>query len=133
MSDHERLQSREQRIVGNLEEELPTDKERLKPLRARALDLPAMVRRHGLMQVLLFLLGKEKEDSQLARHLVRGIGAALDEAANEGPEPYAESLAAMDLPLYLLHTEAALETANWLKLLVVARLETEGIADPARA
>lgn len=121
----ERISSREQRIVACLQERVPRDAQSLKALRARALDLPAMLRRHGLMHVLLFLAGKEGSDHQLADLLHQGITAALDEPVNHpNTTTYAEGLAAMELPTYLLHWEAAQESATWLKLLVEARTKS---------
>lgn len=121
----ERLTSREQRIVARLQARVPRDAQGLKALRARALDLPAMLRRHGLMHVLLFLAGKEGSDRDLAGLLHQGIVAALaDPAAGQILTDYAEGLAGMELPTYLLHWEAAQESATWLKLLVEARTKT---------
>ncbi len=121
----ERISSREQRIVTSLQERVPREAQDLKALRARALDLPAMLRRHGLMHVLLFLAGKGESDQQLANLLRQGIAAALDErAADPDTTRYAENLAGMELPSYLLHWEAAQESATWLKLLVEARTKT---------
>jgi len=121
----DRLSSREQRVVAQLQESVPRDAQGLKALRARALDLPAMLRRHGLMHVLLFLAGKEGSDQRLAELLHQGIAAALDEPATlPNVTGYAEGLAAMEFPTYLLHWEAAQESATWLKLLVEARTKT---------
>lgn len=120
----ERISTREQRIVASLQERVPRDEQSLKALRARALDLPAMLRRHGLMHVLLFLAGKGGSDSQLADLLREGIAAALAERADAETTRYAEGLAGMELPSYLLHWEAAQESATWLKLLVEARTKT---------
>jgi len=116
------MMTREQRIVACLQDALPREAPALKALRARALDLPAMLRRHGLMHVLLFLAGKQGSDRELADFLYQGIGAALgEELMAPDVRRYAESLAGLDLPLYLLHGEAAQESAAWLKLLVEAR------------
>lgn len=116
------LKTREQRIVACLQSALPQDVQSLKALRARALDLPAMLRRHGLMHVLLFLAGKQGSDRDLANFLYRGIAAALDEPLNANDvRAYGESLAGLEFPLYLLHGEAAQESATWLKLLIEAR------------
>jgi hypothetical protein len=132
-------QTREQRIVACLQGALPTDAQKLKKFRARALDLPSMLRRHGLMHVLLFLNGKEGSDRELAGFLHQGIEAAVgpDQAAASA-HAYAERLPGMELPLYLLHMEAAQQSATWLKLLVEARTkapapprdETAGSPEP---
>jgi hypothetical protein len=121
----DRLTSREQRIVACLQERVPREGQGLKALRARALDLPAMLRRHGLMHVLLFLAGKGGCDSELADLLHQGIAAALaDPATAQNVTVYAEGLAVVEFPTYLLHWEAAQESATWLKLLVEARTKT---------
>lgn len=118
-------QTREQRIVFSLQSALPAEAEKLKKLRARALDLPAMLRRHGLMHVLLFLCGKEGSDRDLAGYLHRGIAAVVGpEQAKADANAYATSLPGLELPLYLLHMEAAQQSATWLKLLVEARTKT---------
>ncbi len=125
MSTEDRPATREQRIVRCLEVVVPREESALKECRARALDLPAMLRRHGLMHVLLFLASKEGSDSRLAGFLYQGISAALAEEADQRTVvQYAESLAGMELPLYLLHWEAAQQAATWLKLLVEARTKT---------
>ena len=125
MNGNDRPATREQRIMKRLEGMVPREESSLKDLRARALDLPSMLRRHGLMHVLLFLASKQGSDSQLAGFLYQGIFAALNEAAgNLTVVQYAESLAAMELPLYLLHWEAAQQSATWLKLLVEARTKS---------
>jgi CRISPR-associated protein (Cas_Cmr5) len=132
MSSDERVQTREQRIVGSLQQALPHDEAALRSFRARALDLPAMLRRHGLMHVLLFLAGKEGSDRQLAGLLHQGIAAALGKAA--GPAEmakYAESLAGMEMPVYLLHWEAAQQSATWLKLLIEARTKVSSTMEAA--
>lgn len=122
MSALAELRTQEQRIVECLQKELPPKGERLQPLRSRALDLPAMLRRHGLMHVLLFLAGKEGNDRDLAAYLRQGIAAALDEPLSGGDvATYAESMAGMEFPTYLRHWEAAQAAATWLKLLVEAR------------
>lgn len=130
----ERLTSREQRIVARLQESVPRESPGLKALRARALDLPAMLRRHGLMHVLLFLAGKEGSDRELADLLHQGIEAALDHpTAAQNVTGYAEDLAAMEFPTYLLHWEAAQESATWLKLLIEARTKTVPAVLPTEA
>lgn len=144
--------TREQRIVECLAKRLPPDLAGLEPLESRAQALPAMLRRHGPVQVLLFLAGKgsRKEngnggagspDRELALRLVEGIAAGLDTgdelaqaAAARAPGAddeegtsslagYAEWLARQDLAAYLLRWEVAVETAGWLKMLIVARIE----------
>jgi hypothetical protein len=125
MNGDDRPATREQRIVRCLEGMLPREESGLKDLRARALDLPSMLRRHGLMHVLLFLASKQGSDGELAGFLYQGIFAALSEdAGNLTMVEYAERLAAMELPLYLLHWEAAQQSATWLKLLVEARTKS---------
>jgi len=128
--------TREQRIVDRLVQALP-DAARLGAMEARAQALPALLRRHGPVQVLLFLAAKgaggdaariERADLELSRCLVAGIEAALaGETAAAGETPaenvarYAEELAAKPLPAYLLRWEIALEVAGWIKMLVGAR------------
>jgi hypothetical protein len=132
--------TREQRIVDLLARRLPADAERLEGVEARSQALPALLRRHGPVQVILFLAAKggaernggsgdRPNDRDLASWLVAGTGAALgrQEAATEDSQDlasYAEGLAGKDLPAYLLHWEIAVEVAGWIKMLIGARLET---------
>ena len=134
--------TREQRIVTRLEAELPRDPGALKGAAARAHSLPALLRRHGPVQALLFLAGKQGTDQDLATWIVAGISSAIgsDELAAAAryvrrPEAalpdYATFLAGLQPAAYLLRREAAVEVAGWLKLLIVAR--TEGAKTPAPA
>lgn len=125
--------TREQRIVRELTETIPTEAARLKPVTSRARSLPAMLRRHGPVQTLMFLAAKAARlndseaaagrlhDGSLAEWLVQGTQSALNQASATVPTDYATSLASMALPRYLLHWEAAIESATWLKRIVEAR------------
>lgn len=124
MTQQDVIRTRKQRLVECLEKHLPPELGRLEALRPRALDLPAMLRRQGPMQVLLFLSGKEAEDAEIAETLLQGIHAALGESAPAGAKEYAEGLASFDFTRYLLHAQAAIDAASWLKLLVEARVKT---------
>lgn len=138
--------TREQRIVDRLVLRLPAS-ERLAALEAmegRAQALPALLRRHGPVQVLLFLTakgsgdesGRERSDLELARCLVTGIEAAFggESATGDAAAPeddiarYAEELAEKPLSAYLLRWEVALEVAGWIKLLVGARRQQSAAA-----
>lgn len=136
--------TREQRIVELLANRLPLEAGRLEAVAARSQALPALLRRHGPVQVLLFLAAKgdaesnggagdRLDDRALATWLVEGVEAALGEGATtevvQDLAPYAESLAGMDLPAYLLRWEVAVEVAGWIKMLIAARLE-EGKGAP---
>jgi CRISPR type III-B/RAMP module-associated protein Cmr5 len=122
VKDPEDLKTRDQRIVKRLQESLAGEQTAagLDAFRSRALDLPTMLRRNGLMHTLLFLAGKKPTDVALARVLRAGIAAGLNEHAEDEPSAYARDLAGVDLSTYLLHWEVAVETAAWLKLLVEA-------------
>lgn len=126
--------TREQRIVEGLQKELPSKGDELTAVVPRAHSLPALLRRHGPVQALLFLAGKPGPDEQLAKWMITGISSALNTteiatAARElnRTEPsiatYAEWLATRPLAAYLLRREAAVEVAGWLKLFIVARTE----------
>jgi len=121
----DRLHTREQRIVATLEQVLPNGEGGLEKARARARNLPALIRRHGPLQTILFLQAKEGSDRKLAGWLLAGTRAALGQDSEEGtggdPVAFATNLAGLDPSTYLLRWEAALEAATWLKLLVEAR------------
>lgn len=115
--------TRDQRIVAAYE----ADNAILSPgarLRSRVLDLPAMLRRHGLLQVISFLdakKGKSASDGEVAKLLRVGIGRALEtEEGTEDLGTYRKTLSELDLADYLRHQEAAVVAASWLKLLVEA-------------
>lgn len=128
--------SREQRIVDGLTRALEDHSvETLGKAKARSQALPAMLRRHGPVQTLLFLSGKAEDhdsDAKLADWLVAGVSAALDTrerelAAGVPGQPsvslshYASWLARQELVSYLLRWEAAIEVSGWLKMLIAAR------------
>lgn len=130
--------TREQRIVALLVDRLPSDAGRLEAVEARSQALPALLRRHGPVQVILFLAAKGAEnngaggdrpgDRHLASWLVAGIAAAVEgeravPEASQDLAAYSAGLAAMSLPAYLLHWEIAIEVAGWIKMLIGARLE----------
>lgn len=117
--------TREQRIVDRLVVLLPSDAPSLAGVEARSQALPALLRRHGPVQVLLFLSAKAGNDARLAEWLTQGVQAALGEtnATHLDPGREAEQLARMELAAYLLRWEIALEVAAWLKMLIGARLE----------
>lgn len=127
------LPTREQRIVDHLANCLPADPAMLERTSARAHSLPALLRRHGPVQTLLFLVGKGERyssDAQLAGWLVSGVSAALGtdelglaQATPQGLRPYPVWLARRPLPAYLLRWEAMVEVAGWLKMLIAARTE----------
>jgi hypothetical protein len=129
MTGLEVSRTRDQRVVECLAEELPPDPGKLEAVRARARSLPAMLRRHGLLQVLLFLDSHATErpaDGQLARWLVSGITTALGQKKAGDPAEYAARLAGTELFNYLLCWETAVEVAGWLKMLVEARCAPRG-------
>ena len=133
--------SREQRIVDGLTQALEAQGVAgLIKVKARSQALPAMLRRHGPVQTLLFLAGKSKaeehgSDGTLAEWLVAGISSALDTTernlAGEQPgqpatlDRYATWLARQELASYLLRWEAAIEVSGWLKMLIAARTPKE--------
>lgn len=125
MSGEQRLQTRDQRIVTRLTAAIDEQASAAREFRPRALDLPAMLRRNGLMHTILFLSGKSDTDKALAKVLLAGIVAALgDETVGNDrndPQSYGKSLAKEDFPTYLRHWESAVAAASWLKLLVEAR------------
>jgi hypothetical protein len=88
MTAHADAVTREQRIVDRLCQVLPVEPRHLEPLDPRSQALPAMLRRHGPVQVLLFLAAKgtrkaeskkaeEYTDRHLGLWLVQGMEAAL--------------------------------------------------------
>ncbi len=124
--------TREQRIVGRLVQSLPGNPDKLKAIEARSQALPALLRRHGPVQVLLFLSARRSDengglrDRDLAGWLVEGVDAALGNtraltSADLAKE--AEALATMELAPYLRRWEIAIEVAGWLKMLIGARVE----------
>ena len=133
------FQTRDQRVVETLTHLLNQvgDAGMLEKARARARALPAMLRRHGLMQVLLFLDSKgaangdsaasTQNDGELARWLVAGLTSTLEPEEPDSPaapiEPaaYAQELAGVDLFTYLKRWETAVEVSGWLKMLIEAR------------
>ncbi len=117
-------QTRDQRVVAAYDRDGRPRTASAK-LRSRARDLPAMLRRHGLLQVLSFLAAKKKDDGTLAELLCHGIGEALGERIEtKAYTRYRDDLAKLSLGEYLRHQEASLVAASWLKLLIEAHPES---------
>jgi hypothetical protein len=121
------LRRPDQLVVERLVRELTgVGDKALLEVRARARSLPTMIRRHGPIQVLLFLESKGKDDGaspdrQLAGWLRAGVDAVLPLGEAATPTGYAEQLAARPLDEYLFHWQTCVEVAAWLKRLVEAR------------
>lgn len=113
-----------ERLVGELQ---GVPDQQLLDARARARSLPTMLRRHGPIQVLLFLESKGKDDGDSAdRRLAGWLRAGVDAVLPLGPVAttptrYAEDLARRPLNEYLFHWQTCVEVAAWLKRLVEAR------------
>lgn len=114
---------RDQRLVAKLVEILDRGKLDLSAARARARNLPTMLRRHGPIPVLLFLASKDGSDAALAECLIEAVSEILSDAEGARPEGYATKLAGMPLSRYLLHWQTSVEAAGWLKRLIEARCE----------
>lgn len=130
------LQMREQRIVSALSAPgvLPSTM-----TRSRVTALPGMLLRHGLLQVVVFLRGKDRCELQIVDWLTAGIKAALlperptaEQERSLEAELTPEGLAKLGLGRYLLLQELAVEVATWLMRLEQARL-ADSPADGALA
>lgn len=123
MSSSEPVRRVDQLVVGCLAEIVPRERSELLDVRARARSLPTMLRRHGPVQVLLFLAAKDDADRKLGTWLLDGIATVLPEAGEHKDklDGYAGFLATVPLERYLLHWQTAVEVAGWLKRLVEAR------------
>ncbi len=124
-------QTREQKIVAAI-----AQKEGLRwhELESRAAALPAMVLRHGVLPVKLFLESKNDADKQLWGLVEESIRAVLPSVALD-----AKGLAAMVFETYLLVNEVAAEAAalvaRWVKVRCVEtgpRVEPLGTAREAK-
>lgn len=129
-----RLRRPDQLVVERLVRELTgVGDPVLLEVRARARSLPTMLRRHGPIQVLLFLESKGKDDGdssdrRLARWLRSGVDAVLPLGHVTTPIAYAQDLAGRPLNEYLFHWQTCVEVAAWLKRLVEARTHRGGRA-----
>lgn len=121
------LRRPDQKVVERLVSALGgTSDEQLLAVRARARSLPTMLRRHGPIQVLLFLQAKAGDDGtssdrRLAAWLLEGIASLLPPPPHEDATAYATRLAGMALDGYLLHWQTSIEVSAWLKRLIEAR------------
>lgn len=131
MNGGKRLQRRDQLVLGGLIEALEGEKvsdETLRTVRARARNLPTMLRRHGPIQVLLFLQAKgggegSVDDRSLAGWLIQGLRKVLFIRPKIDAAEYAKDLAGLPLAEYLIHWRTSVDAASWLKRLIEARTE----------
>lgn len=105
------LQSREQLILQKIAK--PIDK--AKAMESRAEALPAMLLRHGVLPVKLFLLSKSDDDKRLWNLVEEGIKAVLKDVNIS-----VDALAKLPFEEILLVNEVAVEVstllARWIKV-----------------
>ena len=110
----------EQKIVKALDEESITEIAQTVDGKARAASLATLIRRSGLIQVLLWLNASTDDKRNtyrvISRLLERGISAVLGDTAATEPRKLAELPAAA----YMTHQRVAMDVATLLSRLVDA-------------
>lgn len=106
------VQTREQAMLAAIAEERDL---RWKDMESRAESLPAMILRHGVLPVKLFLASKDASDMRLWDLVERGIRAVLPDVPLE-----LAALPKLSFEMYLLVNEVAVESAalvaRWVKV-----------------
>ncbi len=111
-TEPKKIQTREQLILEALVSQKIKD---WKTLESRAEALPAMLLRHGVLPVKLFLQSKSDSDKALWGHIEKGIQAVLNDV-----NVSVEHLTNLPFEQYLLVNEIAVEVstllARWIKV-----------------
>lgn len=97
----------------------------------RVADLPEMVLRHGVLQTAAFLRSKsiDKDGARTQDGYLLELLAGCVEKAT-GRALAIDELAGLDLEVYLMVNEAAIEAATWILLLVRARAALSSEKEP---